>query len=101
LAIAVCCFGAVPLLLIFGKPSSLPPDWYKALGLFFTGGASGGIGAFLIRIDQEERKNIRFDQLLDTLLMAPSPDVASLERVISGYVGLSPGSPPRKKNPNP
>jgi hypothetical protein len=101
LAIAVCCFGAVPLLLIFGKPSPLPPDLYRALGLFFTGGASGGIGAFLIRIDQEERKNIRLDQLLDTLSAAPNPDLTSLERVISSYLGFSPGSLTTKKNHSP
>jgi hypothetical protein len=92
LAIAVCCFGSIPVLLIVGRPSPLSPDFYKALSLYFTGGASGGIGAFLIRIDQEERRNIRLDQLLDTLLGAPNPDLKSLERVISSYIGLSPRS---------
>jgi hypothetical protein len=99
LAIAVGCFGAIPLPLIFGKPSPLPPDLYNALSLFLTGGASGGIGAFLIRIDHEERRNIRLDQLLDTLSGAPKPDVKALERVISSYLGLSPGSP-RTKTPS-
>jgi len=93
-AIAVCCFGAIAVLLIGAKPQPLA-DLYKLVGLFCTGGASGGFGAFLIKIDQEERKNIRLQQLVDTLLGSPSADnLNMLVRIISRYLGLPPESAP-------
>lgn len=98
-AIAVCCFAAIAILLIMAKPEPLA-GVYKLVGLFFTGGASGGFGAFLIKIDQEERKNIRLQQLVDTFLATPNPDnLKSLEKVICGYLGLPlEPQPPKEVN---
>jgi hypothetical protein len=91
-AIAACCFGAIAVLLITAKPQ-LIGDLYKLVGLFCTGGASGGFGAFLIKIDQEERKNIRLQQLVDTLLASPNADnLKLLVQIICRYLGLPPES---------
>ncbi len=87
LSIAVGCFAAVCFFLVGAK--SYPLESSGLFGLFFTGGASGGIGAFLIRIDQEERRNIRLQQLVDALQSKPNPEnLHALERVISHYLRL-------------
>ena len=44
--------------------------------------SSGGLGGFLLKLDQKERDNIRYQQLLDKLIGLPGESVEKEKAII-------------------
>lgn len=64
--IAVCALGASAYSVYAGQNKQ--SDWKSFFALLFTSVGSGGIGKYLMSVDQTERGNVRQEEALDLLL---------------------------------
>ncbi len=64
--IAVCALAASAYSVYSGQNKQ--SDWKAFFGLLFTTASSGGIGKYLMSVDQREQQNVRKAEALDLLL---------------------------------